>query len=184
MIKFDIQQLENVSHFIINIIAAIAIIIFTIIIANILEKLIKKILNELEMDKILKEQGIKFPFENFVSSIVKYLIYFIGVIWALNQLGIATVILHIILVVILIIFIAIIIMAIKDFIPNIISGFLIHSKDIIKKGNIIKLNKIEGKVIEIGIIETRIKTKDNDIMVIPNSMITKNTILIKKKNKF
>lgn len=183
MIKLDIARLENVSNVIINLIAALIIIIFTLIVANIVEKLIRKILHELELDKILKKQGITVPFEKFISSIVKYFIYFIGLIWALNQLGVATLILHIILIVVLTIFVAIIIIAFKDFIPNIIAGFIIHNKKIIKKNNIIQINKIQGKVLEIDILDTKIKTEDGDKMIIPNSMIVKNTIIIKDKKK-
>ncbi len=171
------------SQFIVRIIAALAIILFSIIMAGIIGRLVKKILHGFEIDKILGDQGVKFPLENFIASIVKYLIYFIGLIWALAQLGLTTVILEILLVIILVLLVAFIILAFKDFVPNITAGFFIHRKDALKKGDWIKLKSAEGEIMEIDLIETKIKTKNGDIMLIPNSVLTTHEIIKKEKKK-
>lgn len=178
-----ILGLENISSFIVRVIAALAIVLFGLIAGNILGKLIKKILHSFEIDKILGEQGVKFPLEKFIATIVKYLIYFVGIIWALAELGLTTIILEIILAIILILLVAFMILAFKDFVPNITAGFFIHRKNALKKGDWIKVKSVEGEIVEIDLIETKIKTKDGDIMLLPNSVLTTNEVIRKKHDK-
>ena len=174
---FDLSSKE----WMIKLIASIAILLIGLIAARIISKVIKKVLHELELNRILKEQaGVKLPIEEFVSSLAKYLIYFIAIIWALTELGLQTVILYIILTIILAILVSFIVLAFKDFIPNITAGFFIHQKNMIKKGDIIKVKGIEGKIINISLVETTIKT-NGDIVYVPNSILTKNEIIKKEK---
>ena len=147
-----------------------------------LSKLIKRVLSEIKLDKVLKELGIKFNLEALISTIIKYIIYIIALFIALNQFGFSTILLYIILITILVIIISIIIISLKNFIPNIISGIIISKKNIIKKGDYIKINGVEGTIKEFDILETKVETKDKDIIFIPNSIITRK-ILYKKKSK-
>ena len=175
-------EILNQEVFLIKLIAAIVIILIGFITARVLSKLTRKALHELETDKILKEQaGVKVPLEEFFASLVKYLTYFVAVIFALNQLGLTTVVLQIILFVALAILVGFIILAFKDFIPNITAGFFMHLKRMINEGDYIKFKEIEGKVIHVGLVETKIETKNKDIVYIPNSILTKNEVIVKKK---
>ena len=181
----DVKSFFNLQSegFLIKIIAAIAVLLIGLIAARIISKIVKKILHELELNRILKEQaGVRLPVEEFISTLIKYLIYFIAIIWALAELGLQTVILYIILTVFLTILVSFIVLAFKDFIPNITAGFFIHQKNMIKKGDIIKVKDIEGKVIRINMIETTIKVNGNTVYV-PNSVLTKNEITKKKPLK-
>ncbi|MBU2633794.1 MAG: mechanosensitive ion channel family protein [Nanoarchaeota archaeon] len=178
------NNLITISEPIIRVIVAIVILLFGLIFAKFFSKLIKKILKELEINRVLKEQTkIKVPIEEFLASLVKYIIYFIAVIMALNQLGLTTTSLYVILVVILVIIIIFIILAVKDFIPNIISGFFIHQKRSLKEGDTIKIKDIEGTIIHVNLVETKIETKSKDTIYIPNSLLTKNIITKKNDNK-
>ncbi|MEA3378434.1 MAG: mechanosensitive ion channel [Nanoarchaeota archaeon] len=175
----DLQSLfglSTISALIIKLIASLVIILLGLIIGRIIGKLINKVLHSFEIDKILGQSGIKFPFERFISSISRYIVYFIGLIWGLAELGLTTIILEIILVIILILLVSFIILAFKDFVPNITAGFFIHHKNALKKGDIIKVRHIEGEIIEIDLIETKIKAKNGEIILIPNSMLTTNEI--------
>ena len=173
----------NASNIITRLIGAIAILLIGFIVARFLSKLIHRVLKELETNKILKEQaGVQLPIEEFLSSIIKYLIYFIAIIFALNQLGLTTTVLQIILIIALVILVGFIILAFKDFIPNVVAGFLIHQKEKIKSGDMIKVDNVEGEVIHVNLTETRIKTKKKDIVFVTNSLINKD-VLIKQKKK-
>jgi len=176
-------NLEGLSNITVKVIAALVILLFGIVMANILAKLLKKLLHSFEINSVLAGSGFKFPLEEFVSSIVKYVIYFASIIWALTELGLATTILQIILVVILIIMIIFIILAFKDIIPNIAAGFFMHSKGLYKKGDHIAIGSVEGKIIELDIMETKIKSKEGDIVVVPNSVLMKSEIRVKKSKK-
>lgn len=180
---FDVTS----RNIVMQIIASIAIILIGIIVARILSKLTKRLLHELEVNRILNEQaGFKLPVEEFLGAMVTYIVYLIALIMALEQLGLQTFILNIILIIILVILIAFVIMAFKDFIPNIAAGFFLHQKEIIKPGNLIRIKETEGTVISISLVETQIKNKKGDIVFIPNSVLTKNGITkikVKKKSK-
>ncbi len=179
--NLDAFAMQNVSSFMVKLIAALAILLFGIIMANIFAKLFKKLLHSFEINSVLAGAGFKFPLEEFVSSILKYVIYFATVIWALTELGLATTILQIILVVILILMIIFIILAFKDIIPNITAGFVMHSKGLYKKGDNISVGAAEGKIIDLDIMETKIKTKSGDVILVPNSLLMKSEIIVKKK---
>jgi len=161
--------------------AAIVVILLGFIAARVLSKLTKKALHELETDRVLKEQaGVTIPIEEFLSSLVKYLTYFIAIIFALNQLGLTTFVLQIILFTFLAIFVGFIILAFKDFIPNITAGFYMHAKKLINEKDNIKFNGIEGKVLHVGLVETRILVKKKEVVYIPNSLLLKKEITVKK----
>ena len=181
----DIKSFFDLSDngFLIKLIASIAILLIGLIAARIISRIVKKVLNELEVNRILKEQaGVRLPIEESISTLTKYLVYSLAVIWALAELGLQTIILYIILTVFLVILVSFIVLAFKDFIPNITAGFFIHQKNIIKKGDTIKVKGIEGKVIMINMVETTLKVK-GDTVYLPNSILTKNEITKKKPLK-
>ena len=84
--------------------------------------------------------------EKKISNLAAYLIYFFALVWSLNLLGIAPVILYIIGGTILFLLGVTFILGIKDFIPNLIAGVIIHRKGYWKEGKNIKVNGMEGKI--------------------------------------
>ena len=71
------------------------------------------------------------------------------------------------------------ILAVKDFIPNLVAGFYVRQKEKIKPNDTINVNNTEGKVMAVDLTETKIKTKDNDTIFIPNSILVKSKIIKK-----
>jgi small-conductance mechanosensitive channel len=51
---------------------------------------------------------------------------------------------------------------------------------LLKIGDKVKLDQLEGRVVSTNFIETQIKTKKGEIIHVPNSSITKKKIFIKK----
>jgi len=164
-----------------RIVASILIIVLGIIVGNIIGKLIKRLLKELEVERVLKEQKVKFPLEEFLSSLFKYIIYIIAIIWALTQLNLQLIILYIILGMILVILVSFLVLAFKDIIPNFVAGIMIHMKQKIQVGDNIIIDSIEGKVQEVDMQETKIKTKEGDLVLYPNALLIKHKIVKKKK---
>ena len=165
-----------------NVIVAVIILLLGFICGRILSRLTYKILREVELRKILKKAGVQFKIEKHTSSFVAYLVYFISVIMALNQLKIATTILHMILGAILIIIIVSLVMGIKDFIPNMFAGLAIYKDKIIEIGEHIETQGVQGKVVQVTLVKTKLETKEGDIVFVPNSVIIKKGV-IKKKHK-
>lgn len=62
-------------------------------------------------------------------------------------------------------------MASKDMLSDLISGVLIMSDQPYRVGDVIVLEPIRGKVQHIGLRSTRVLTKDNVEIIIPNSMM-------------
>lgn len=161
-------------------IVAVIILLIGFIIGRIVGRLIQKVLHEIELNKILKKAGIKLSLETVLSHFTTYFIYFIAIIWALNELGLTTTMLNMISAAALILIIISILLAIKDFMPNAIAGFFIYQKGLIKEGDRIKVDRLEGRVKKISIIETEVETKKGDTIYIPNSTLTKKEVIVKK----
>ena len=173
---------SNLPNLINRLIITFIIILIGFIIGRLLSKFTRKILKELELNSLFKKAtGMKLKIEQTIATSIKYLIYFITLIMALDQLGITGIVLYLLAGAVFIILIISIFLSIKDFIPNMISGLSLHKKGFIKKGDHIRVKDIEGKITYISLLETRVETKKGDIINIPNSHLTKNEV-IKLKN--
>ena len=170
MVKFDIPFTA------IKLVAAITILLIGLILGRFFSKLVKKILKEVELNNIIKKEfKLDWPVEQFLVSFIRYSVYFVALVIALNQIGLAKIILYVILGGVLLFIVVFMILAIKDFIPNVISGFLIQHRKLLKKGDKIKVKDIEGKVVDITLTEIQIKS-GNEIIVVPNSVLSKEII--------
>jgi small conductance mechanosensitive channel len=63
----------------------------------------------------------------------------------------------------------------RDIISNFISGMLILADKSFKVGDVIEISGEKGKVTKMGFRRTTIITPDNKIIIIPNSLFSKNT---------
>lgn len=164
-------------------VVAIIILLIGLIVGRILGKIVHKFLNELQLNKFFqKTMGITTSVEDIAGYSVRYFVYFIFIVMALNQLGLTSPVLHMISGAVFILIIISIFLGIKDFIPNFIAGLTIYRRGFIKEGDVIKVKNMEGKIMKIDLVETRIKTKKRDIISIPNLLITKNEV-IKRSRK-
>jgi len=169
------------SDLFVKFIVAIVILLIGFVISRIIGKITHRVLHEIELNNIVKKAGAKFEIEKTLSHFVTYFLYFITVIWALDALGLTTTILNMISAAFLLLIIISVSLAVKDFIPSIISGVLIFKKGIIKVGDRVKIDGIDGKVKKISLVDTEIETKNGDTIHIPNSSLTKKEITVKKR---
>jgi len=174
---------EILSNVYLNFAVAIIILLAGLIIGRLVGRFIHKILEEVELNKILrKTAGIRFAIDEIIANFISYFIYLIAIIMALDQIGVATMVLKIISIAIIIIIIASIILGIRDFFPNILAGIFIAQKRLLNKGDKVRIGDIEGNIIDISIIETRIVTRKGDIIYMPNSLLTKREVVKLKTN--
>jgi len=163
-------------------VVAIIVLLMGFIIGKILGRLMYKFLHSFEVNDVLKKlTGVKISLEEIAEAFTTYFIYFITIVMVLQQIGIATTILHMISAGIILVIILSTFLGIKDFIPNAIAGFFIQRNKFIRVGETIKVKGMQGTISEITLIETKIKTKSGDIIFIPNSVITKTEIVKVKK---
>lgn len=176
------SKITGLNDITLNLIAAIATLILGLLIGRFLSNLVKKLLHELELDRILKEKArIKLPLTQLITSIIKYIIYGIAILLALNQLGLRSFILNAILTIIVVLLVVFMMLSLKDFIPNFTGGLFLYQKRSINPGDVIKINNIEGEILNITLLETKLRTKNNEIVYIPNSVLTKNVVVKKSK---
>ncbi len=168
-----------------KLVVAVMIVLIGFIFGKLIGKLVQSLLQSMKIDKgIKKAVGMRIPVEEIVGSFITYFIYFVSIIMALNQMGLTTDILNIISAAVMVVIILSVFLGIKDLIPNVISGIIIHNKDFYKEGDVIKIDKLEGKITHINLIETKIKTKSGDIISIPNSNLTKNNVIKRNVKKY
>ncbi|MBD3248935.1 mechanosensitive ion channel [Candidatus Woesearchaeota archaeon] len=181
LINSTVKHLNLLSSQIFTrLIVAVIILLIGFIIGKLVSRLVQKVLQEIELNSSLKKAGVKLNLETIVSHFIAYFIYFIAVVWALNEIGLTTTVLNMISASAMVLIIISIVLAIKDFIPNAFAGLFIYQKGFIKEGDTIKVDNVEGTVKKTSLIETEIETKENDSIYIPNSILTKKEVTIRK----
>jgi small conductance mechanosensitive channel len=161
-----------------RILVAVIILLVGFVLAKLIGKVTGRILRELEVNVILKKATrIDVGLEHILSQFMVYFVYFITITMALNHLQVTTTVLQMISAAIIIIIIISVVLAIKDFIPNTFAGFYIYRNKFVKQGEIIRVKGIEGKVVHVNLVETKIETKEGDVVYIPNSALTKTEVI-------
>ena len=168
-----------------QVIVAIVLLLVGFILAKVFGRMIYKTLHSFEInDALFKLTNVAISFEEIAGTFTTYFVYFVTIVIVLQQIGIATTILHMISAGVIIIIVLAMFLGVKDFIPNAIAGLFIAREKIIVVGETIKVKGITGKVTRINLVETKLITKSQDVVHIPNSAITKTEIIkIKQKEK-
>ena len=68
-------------------------------------------------------------------------------------------------------------LALKDSLSNIASGVMLVTLKPFKVGDVVTINGETGKVEAVSIFQTRIRNADNQVIVLPNSLITTDSII-------
>ncbi|MGM5482348.1 MAG: mechanosensitive ion channel domain-containing protein [Nanobdellota archaeon] len=181
------ESFKNISSiirpFYSDIIIGVIILLCGLVVGKVVSRVLFKVFSEIELNKLFKlATGFSVRLDNILSKIAAYFIYFVFGMWALETVGLSAIIINIIASAIIILFIIAIILGIKDFIPNIIAGFFIHFKGVLKEGNKVEIDNIKGTVKEVGLVETKLSTTSKDTVYVPNSaFIRSKTIKVKNK---
>jgi len=170
MIIHTLSNMIEYSNTAINVITVFLVILLGLIIANIFNNILRRFLRGFGLNKIIEEQlKKKIKLEEYFTSFIKYVIYLITLIIALDQLGLPTRFLKFIFIVIGLIIIIFTVLAFKDWVPNMIAGFYIYKNNKVKVGDTIKVRDIKGVIKSINLVETKIETSNKEVIFIPNS---------------
>ncbi|MBT7903214.1 mechanosensitive ion channel family protein [Candidatus Woesearchaeota archaeon] len=174
---------NNILGFLGKFVVAIIILLIGFVFGRFLGKLVYKFLHSFELNRLLnKLGGMRVEAEELAEAFTTYFVYFVTVVIVLQQIGLATTILNMIAGAIILIIILSTFLGVKDFIPNAIAGVVIQSKQLIKPDEIIKVKGMKGKVSHISLVETKLETEEGDVIFIPNSVLTRTSIIkVKKK---
>lgn len=157
------------SNLILRIVAVLTILITVLIIGRVFGRLVYRILKEFEVNKQLKQKGLKIPLEEMISIGFKYLIYCIGIISSLNLFNLFGIFLKIILISFLIVTSIFFLISLWWMIPNYITG--LRLRKIVTKNT---LKNFKGKLIKKGKFSVRIRQPNGDIISIPYFYMRKN----------
>lgn len=164
-----------------QIVVALLILLVGFIIGRLLGKITGKLLRELEINKTFANAvGLNISIEQAISAGVSYIIYAIVIIMSLNHLGLIVYFIDLLLIIAVSMIVLSVFLGIKDFVPNIIAGFLIRRKQIVKKGDRISFHSMEGEITQANILEIKMNTKQGDVIFIPSSLLIKEK-LVKKR---
>ena len=161
--------------------AAVIALLIGFIIGKVASKLIQRGMHELDVNRILKKAGVPFGLEEFVGHTIEYFIYFVAIVIALDQLGVTAIVLYIVTAVIGLVLVIAFLLSIKDFIPNFIAGLRLSSKRLFAVGDTITVDSVTGRVKTFGLLETTLISKNKDVMHIPNALLLKREVRVKKR---
>lgn len=165
-------------------IVAIILLLIGFIVGKIFGRLVFKFLHSFEINNnFSKLSGTTLKLEEIAESFTTYFIYFITIVIVLQQMGLASTILHMIAGGIILLIILSTFLGIKDFIPNAIAGIVMQSNKQFRVGQIIKVKGMQGKIIKMTLLETKIETKKGDIIFIPNSVLNKTEVVYVRQKK-
>lgn len=178
---FIIALIDNLNKSAIRLFFAVVLLLGGFILGKIVEKFLFKVLKEVEINKAIREAGLKINADKLISTISAYLIYMISFLAALEQLGLANTVITVISFLVLLIFIVSFYLAVRDFIPNFSAGVYLYSREDLKEGNHVEIDNIKGELLGFDLLQVRIKTRNGDIIHIPNSTAIKSKIKVSKK---
>ena len=69
----------------------------------------------------------------------------------------------------------------KDYITNMINGLIIMFSDQLSLGDHIKIKDVDGKIVDITLINMVLQNEDNDMVIIPNSVVFNELIVNQSK---
>lgn len=176
------------ARYLTRFIGALIILLIGIIIGRVLGKFVKRILHEFEFDTFIrKTTSIKISLEELISHLLEYIIYLLSIVYALSKVGLVSTVFQLIALVVIIFIALSIILGLKDFIPNMLSGIRMQQKRYFNEGDTIlmknKENEIEGRIVNLNLIETVVETKKGDIIHIPNSLLSSSIVKKVKSRK-
>jgi len=172
--------LETAQSYIYTIGAGVVILLIGFGFGLLAKKLVKKVLKEIELNKIMAKVGFTYDLEKWISSIIPYLIYLVTIVFFLDQLGITSVVLYLVVGAILMLVILTFLVGLKDVMPNFVAWVLLQRKSKIREGSRVEVREIAGRVEKVGYLETEIRTDSDDILYVPNSLFMKSKFKIKR----
>jgi len=175
------QSLERLYS---NIIIAVTILLVGFVVAKLVSKLIDKILSELNLNKTLaKITKAEISFVEMISTIVYLVIIIFSVFFALKQVNLTNAVLSVTIIGAAVLILLSLIVSLIDVFPNLTSGILLHRKRLLRKGDEIVFRGTQGRISELSLLDTKIVTREDNIIIIPNSAFSKEEIKIIRTKK-
>ena len=153
---------------------SVVIVLLGLVIGRMLGKLVQKILMEIEFDRLVKMfLGLSLSLQSILGSVASYAIYAVFLFWALRNLGMESVLFKLLVIAAIAILALSLVLALKDFVPNLSAGIIIHMKGLLRRDDHVEFDRISGRVLHLDLLSVHLQTKSKDTVIIPNSIILK-----------
>lgn len=123
-------------------------------------------------DKLLAKSKLDHSLHAIIRSVVKILLLFVAVMIVAASFGIDVTSL---LAVLSIVGVAVS-LSIQGILGNFFSGITLLMSKPFKEGDFVTIGGMSGTVVQTGITHTKLHTPDNQVILVPNSSVTSNTI--------
>ena len=168
-LKFGIREFLNIRLFSIGTesieVSSLIFLIIFIIGLSFFVKLVRKI--------IYKNQKLDESKKFTIFSLVKYALYVLGFILGMNMIGINVTVLMGASAALLVG----IGLGLKNIFSDFVSGIVLLLDSTIKVGDVIEVEKLVCQVKEINLRTTTVLTRDEKYIILPNTMLTKNSLI-------
>ncbi len=124
------------------------------IIAKFAGRLTRRVLSEAEINRIAATAGMNL--DKRIGQLVEYVIYLITLLVILQQFGLTKLVFGILIFLALALIGFSLALAIKDFIPNFITGLFIRRKLKKQLGKTITIGMVSGKLVRVGLVASTI----------------------------
>ena len=156
---------------------AILTLVVGFLIAKYLSEFIRDLLKTDRIMKRLKPHGYSEAEVDFMTLLLRYLIYVIAILAAMAQFALGLFIIQIVAIIFVVIMFLVLSYSLKEFIPNAAAGMYINRNKMIEIGDDVSVDEYRGKVKDISLLSTTIVTADNQVVIIPNSIVTRRKII-------
>ncbi|RJQ15506.1 hypothetical protein C4573_05090 [Candidatus Woesearchaeota archaeon] len=179
----SIQELSNafstLSPIILNMVIALVILLLGFIIGKVLSNLVKRLLRHVKLDdSLIKVIRIDLNLESFAAAVVSFVIYFLTVIAALNQVGLLGWVIKVITYAVVMVILVMILLGLKDFIPNMVAGFYVKGTMHLRVGRKVHIDSVQGTILSVNLVAIAVETAQKDRVLVPFSLLLKNKVLL------
>ncbi len=153
-----------------NSIVALVIFFVGFIIGRVLGKIVEKILKEAELNWIVgKALKKKLPLAEGIAKAVSAAVYAVTIFLALRQLGLAKGVFVVVGAVASLVMIITVFLNVRDFFPNVRARRALLKQR--RLGQKIRVHGIQGKIMHIGWMHTKVRAEEGDQYIIPNATV-------------
>ena len=154
----------------VNLISAFLIIVFGWVIGTTISNITKRTFKSMKLTTTFeKEFNLKLDF--VLSSLVRNVIYAATVLAALTRIGLSRTALFWILMIFIVFTLVFTVLSFKNLLPNLLAWYSLKRTKHIKTGTSLHIQGTTGTVISIGLLETKIKTTNGEVLSVPNALV-------------
>lgn len=144
--------------------AAVTILIF-LIVGRFLQMIIVRLLQELNLDYLLEKIGFEFSGSKLIGTVAAFVLYFWGVLIALNQLGLERIAFFIAAAAAAVLILLSLVLGFTDTVKNFTIGLYLRKMYLGKKE--LKIGSMKCRIIDVGRTKIKVMTSRNEALVIP-----------------